>query len=434
MKRVKSVLLLAAAFIVFITAAAQRPIAAESKTVDFSGVKIGNARQLTTSDIVGAVLSFSADVQKISIACACWKNEDASFTYTIYPFEEDYDTSVQKEPVKTGTITYNTDGFQDIEWTEEEPLAKGVYVLEITNAGENGVQTGIRYDGEYEGQYVYENGIYTPDNSLRLQVVYTTSPEADYGELQKPETGQDESDPAPGAVMFFSDDEADTHFNESGNLIAPELQDGILRLNITAGSDPNIYIFASEDASTLLAEEYPVLLFKVRRSEGSPLTGQFFFNTVNFTGPSAAGAVSFAYEDTTDWQMIAVNLGNNTNYTGEIISYRYDPFSATEADCTIEIEWIAFFRSTAAAKAFNGDFTQFENEETPAPSSAEPETPAPTAAATPSATAGSATARATQAPSESDGGLSQTAIIVIVCVAAVIVIAVVVVIIIKKKR
>lgn len=43
MKRVKSVLLLAAAFIVFITAAAQRPIAAESKTVDFSGVKIGNA-------------------------------------------------------------------------------------------------------------------------------------------------------------------------------------------------------------------------------------------------------------------------------------------------------------------------------------------------------------------------------------------------------
>lgn len=57
-----------------------------------------------------------------------------------------------------------------------EPLAKGVYVLEITNAGENGVQTGVRYDGEYEGQYVYENGIYTPDNSLRLQVVYTTSP------------------------------------------------------------------------------------------------------------------------------------------------------------------------------------------------------------------------------------------------------------------
>lgn len=124
-----------------------------------------------------------------------------------------------------------------------------------------------------------------------------------------------------------------------------------------------------------------------------------------------------------------MHLGNNTNYTGEIISYRYDPFSATEADCTIEIEWIAFFRSTAAAKAFNGDFTQFENEETPAPSSAEPETPAPTAAATPSATA-----RATQAPSESDGGLSQTAIIVIVCVAAVIVIAVVVIIIIKKKR
>ncbi len=433
MKRVKSVLLLAAAFIVFITAAAQRPIAAESKTVDFSGVKIGNARQLTTSDIVGAVLSFSADVQKISIACACWKNEDASFTYTIYPFEEDYDTSVQKEPVKTGTITYNTDGFQDIEWTEEEPLAKGVYVLEITNAGENGVQTGIRYDGEYEGQYVYENGIYTPDNSLRLQVVYTTSPEADYGELQKPETGQDESDPAPGAVMFFSDDEADTYFNESGNLIAPELQDGILRLNITAGSDPNIYIFASEDASTLLAEEYPVLLFKVKRSEGSPLTGQFFFNTGDFSGPSASGAVSFAYEDTTDWQMIAVNLGSNTNYTGELISYRYDPFSTTEADCTIEIEWMAFFRSTAAARAFNGDFTQFENEETPAPSSAGPETPAPTAA-TPSAAARTATARATQAPGKSDGGLSQTAIIVIVCAAAVIVIAAVVIIIIKKKR
>ena len=120
--------------------------------------------------------------------------------------------------------------------------------------------------------------------------------------------------------MFFSDDEADTYFNESGNLIVPELQDGILRLNITAGSDPNIYIFASEDASTLLAEEYPVLLFKVKRSEGSPLTGQFFFNTGDFSGPSASGAVSFAYEDTTDWQMIAVNLGSNTNYTGELIS------------------------------------------------------------------------------------------------------------------
>ncbi len=412
-----------------ITSAALPSVFAETKTVEFSGVKVGNARQLSPSDIVGAVLSFSGDVEKLSVACACWVNSDASFTYTIYPFEQDYETSVGKDAVKTGTITYNTDGFQEIEWTADAPLPKGTYVLEITNAGENGVQTGIRYDGEYEGQYVYENGIYTPDNSLRLQVVYASAPEKDYGELEKPKVESSGKDNAPGAVMRFSDDEAESYFTPTGNQIAAQIEDNILVINITAGNDPNMYLNASEDAATLRAEDYPVLLFKVKRSEGSPLTGQFFFNTTDFGGPSAAGAVSFPYEDTVDWQMVPVNLGSNTNYTGDIISFRYDPFSSTEADCTVEIEWIAFFQSMEAAKNFNGDFTQFETA-TPSPSG---ETPTPAPATTATATAKTPAPAKTSNTSES-GGMDTTTVILIAVAAAAVVAIVVVLIIVKRKK
>jgi len=416
---------------IFILSSTAFPSFAQSKQVEFSGVKIGNARQLSPEDVVGAVLSFSADVQKISIACACWVNSEASFTYTIYPFEQDYDTSVGKEAVKTGTITYNTDGFQDIEWAEGAPLPKGIYVLEITNAGENGIQTGIRYDAEYEGQYVYENGTYTPDNSIRLEVLYASAPEKDYGELTKPKIEASGKDAAPGAVMRFSDDGAEEYFDATGSRIAAQIENNNLILDITAGSDPNIFLYASEEAAALDAEDYPVLLLKLKRSEGSPLVGQFFFNTTVFTGPSAAGAVSFPYEDTTDWQMVVVNLGSNTNYTGNIVSYRYDPFSLTEADCQVEIEWIAFFQSTEAAKNFNGDFTQFETETaSPSPSG---ETPAP-------ATAGKATAKSTPpsaaTPKGTDsGGIDQTTMILLIAgAAAAIIVIVVIVILVKKKK
>lgn len=419
--------------LIFVISSTALPaVFAETKTVEFSGVKIGNARQLSQEDVIGAVLSFSADVQKISIACACWVQTDASFTYTIYPFEKDYETSVGKDGVKTGTITYNVDGFQDISWEAEAPLPKGTYVLEITNAGMNGTQTGIRYDGEYGGQYVYENGIYTPDNSLRLQVVYASAPEKDYGELKKPEIDQSGKEIAPGAVMYFSDKEAESYFDATGNRITAQIENNILVINITAGSDPNMYLHASEDVAALSAEEYPVLLLKVKRSEGAPLTGQFFFNTTEFSGPNPAGAVSFPYEDRTDWQMIPVNLGSNTNYIGDIISFRFDPFSLTEADCQVEIEWIAFFQTMDAAKNFNGDFTQFETQT----SSPTPEEGTPSPSATAKATANN-TPQSSPSPAGRDESTISKTTIIILAAAGVAVVAIIVILIInrgKKKK
>ncbi len=416
--------------LIFVISSTALPaVFAETKTVEFSGAKIGNARQLSPEDVIGAVLSFSADVQKISIACACWVQTDSSFTYTIYPFEKDYETSVGKDAVKTGTITYNVDSFQDIDWEAESPLPKGTYVLEITKAGLNGSQTGIRYDGEYGGQCVYENGIYTPDNSLRLQVVYASAPEKDYEELKKPEIDQSGKDIAPGAVMHFSDKEAESYFDSTGNRITAQIENNILVINITAGSDPNMYLHASEDAAALSAEEYPVLLLKVKRSEGAPLTGQFFFNTTEFSGPNPAGAVSFPYEDITDWQMIPVNLGSNTNYVGDIISYRFDPFSTTEADCQVEIEWIAFFQTMEAAKNFNGDFTQFETQ-TPSPTPAE-------STSSPSATAKATASNAPQSSSPAgrdEGTISKTTIIILAAVGIAVVAIIVILIIINRKK
>lgn len=423
-----SKLLLGITILIFVISSTLLPaVYAETKTVDFSGTVIRNARQLTPSDVVDVVLSFSADVQKISIECASWNNAESSFEYAIYPFSTDYVSSVENEPVKSGTITYTENSYQDIEWTEDAPLPKGIYVLEITNAGLNEVLTGIRYDGEYAGQYVYENGIYTPDNSLRIQVVYHTVPEKDYGELTKPKVESAGSDTKPGALMRFTDDDALLYFSETGNKTAAKIEDGVLVIDITAGLDPNMNIQASEEASTLSAEEYPVLLLKVKRSEGTPLTGQFFFSTTNFAGPNPAGSVSFPYADTTDWQLIPVNLGNNTNYTGEILSFRYDPFTETEADCQVQIEWIAFFQSMEAAKNFDENATDPDPENPSTPTPTEAPTKKPETSETPKA------ASPTDSPDSAEGGLGTTGIILIL-VAGIVIAGIIILIIVKQRK
>lgn len=346
----------------------------DPKIVNFSGTDLNNARIFDEEDMSVCVASFSAAVRNISVRLAKMGTDPGAIEWALYAFEKDYETSILRDAIKQGSFEVNSDGYYDITW-EEEPLAAGVYVILFYNAVG---RTGLRYNGAYEGQYVIENDIYTPDNSVKMIVTYDTVPETPYGAIEKPIIDE-ENDIYPGGVMFFDEDGADSWFKAMSNFTENSIVDGYLQIKIAAeAKDPYLPIYARADVSDLDAQEYPVLLMKVRKSAGTPATGQFFFNTSEFKGWSAKGSVSFSYADTTDWQLVVVNFGSNTNFKGRMVSFRFDPFSTVESESTVDIAWMAFFDSVASATAFDGDFDKLYATPTPDPNATPTPTPVPT--------------------------------------------------------
>ena len=394
------------------------------------------AYAMNAEDIVGTHFSIAGDATFVGIGCPSWSDNVGSLTVSLYTFDTDYNTSVSKDPIATNEfVDFQDNGFLGFEFAESDPLTAGEYVLEVTDAyDDSGSGVGIWAQLPYEGQHFYENGEYNPGLSIRMAVVLTTPLEVPYGTLSGStsdgEDGEIDYIPYLDCLMRFSDDDAEYYYTI-------EITDeGYLQVDVGVGNDPQFYINLPSWVDGPTRDDYPVMLIRLKRSAGAPTSGEFFFNTTEFPGPSAGGSLTVQYEDTEEWQNAIVNFKTNKNFTGSLLSLRYDIVGAATEPCTFLIDYILFFSSPEAAAAFKHEDleTLLANQPTPEPATPTPEataTPTKAATATPKATASAAPSAGAE---EQEGGLSTGEIAAIVVCAVVVVGGIIVIIAVVNKR
>ena len=389
------------------------------------------AYAMNAEDIVGTHFSIAGDATFVGIGCPSWSDNVGSLTVSLYTFDTDYNTSVSKDPIATNEfVDFQDNGFLGFEFAESDPLTAGEYVLEVTDAyDDSGSGVGIWAQLPYEGQHFYENGEYNPGLSIRMAVVLTTPLEVPYGTLSGStsdgEDGEIDYIPYLDCLMRFSDDDAEYYYTIDGSMYIDNLEitdEGYLQVDVGVGNDPQFYINLPSWVDGPTRDDYPVMLIRLKRSAGAPTSGEFFFNTTEFPGPSAGGSLTVQYEDTEEWQNAIVNFKTNKNFTGSLLSLRYDIVGAATEPCTFLIDYILFFSSPEAAAAFKHEDleTLLANQPTP-----EPATPTPKATASAAPSAGA---------EEQEGGLSTGEIAAIVVCAVVVVGGIIVIIAVVNKR
>lgn len=401
---------------------------------NFSGAG-GAAYPLRDGETVATQFAIAADALFVGIGCPSWSDNIGELTLTLYKFNKDYDTTVAGNHMVQHTFeNYSDNAFIGFEFTEADPLKAGEYLIVISDAyDEGGSGVGLWTHNAYPGQAFYEEGVYNKALSARMYVQFKgTAPETPYGTLTpvQADEGNVNKDPFPflGAVMRFSDPDAEMYFSlvNAVSIGEAEIVDGKLQVPVLAGTDPQFYIDIQSALEPVVCEEYPIMLIRMKRSEGSPLNGEIFFNTTEFPGPTAGGSVAVDYANTTDWQDVIVDFSGNKNFKGELLSFRFDIVQSSTAEFLYEIDYILFFGTAAAAQGY--DISTL-----PTPSPTPVPTPTPEKTATPVKTDSAATP--TTKPTDEDkteGGMNPAVIIGIV--AAVVVIAVVAVVVIVKKR
>lgn len=404
--------------------------------------------QLKDSDVVGTHFSIAGDAVFVGISCPSWSDSNGNLTFSLYKFDTSYEKSVSAEPmIKHEFVDYPDNAFLGFSFPESAPLKAGEYIIEVTDGiDEVGQGVGVWAQQSYAGQHFYEDGEYNADLSLRMSVKLITPLEVPYGPLtanqeQKP-SGEIDYMPYFDAMMRFSDDDAESYYSADSSKLQYinniEInKEGYLSIDVGPGNDPYFYLNLPADADGPTRDDYPVMLIRLKRSEGSPKTGEVFFNTTEFPGPTGGGSLTMQYADTTDWQNVIVNLGSNKNFTGTLIDLRYDIVPEADQEYNYLIDYILFFSSKEAAAAFKHEDLETLLAQRPTPAPATPTvtpTDAPTKA--PGTATAKTTAKATASASNTKGdeGLSTGEILAIVICAVVVVGGVVAIIIILNRK
>ncbi len=422
---------------------------------NFSG-EDSMAYPMNPDDVAASHFSLAADVKYVGVSCPSWSDSEGNLTLSLYAFNKDYETSVSAEPiVKHEFVNYADNAFLGFSFPEGSPLKAGEYVIQASDAvpddaGEGGSGVGIWAQQPYAGQRFYENGEYNPSLSMRMAVEFLTEtePEVPYGTLtvSAPEGGNENIDYTPDldVILKFSDEGAEEYFTMDNAMFIDSLEitdEGYLAVEVAEGNDPQFYINIPGWVDGPSRDDYPVMLIRMKQTAGKVANGEMFFSTDEFPGPAAGGAVVVAYEDTTEWQNVIVNLKSNKNFNGMLQSLRFDIVGATNEPCSYLIDYILFFASTEAAEAYkHEDFEKL----TAARPTEEPATPEPEPSATPEVTQKPTASPVTSAPagtqtpaaSKESGGLATSEIIIIAVCAGIVVIsaAVICAVLIKRKR
>lgn len=401
---------------------------------------------LTAADIVGSHFSIAGDATFVGVACPSWSENYGYATLALYTFNKDYNTSVSADPIiKHEFENFGDNNFLGFEFAENDPLKAGEYVIEITDAYDDvGSGVGVWAQQSYAGQRFYEDGEYNADLSMRMSVKLITPVDPLYGKLTEDSSGGEpdgEIDYIPylDAMMRFSDDDAESYFTTEGSKFIDNLEiteEGYLSVEVGAGNDPQFNLTLPMTVDGPTRDDYPVMLIRIKPSKGVPATGEVYFNTTEFAGPSPGGSVSVNYTDNGEWQNVIVNLKSNKKFTGSLISLRYDIVGEAKEPCTFLIDYILFFSSVEAAQAFKHEDLEGMLANRPTPEPATP-TPVPTEAPTkaPAATQ-KATAKAspTAKVTEKESGLSTGEIAAIVVCAVIVIAGIVAIIVITNKK
>lgn len=166
-----------------------------------------------------------------------------------------------------------------------------------------------------------------------------------------------------GAHIFFSDE---TSYSCISRDDTRQIIDGYLNVYFEDQlKDPKFTIFAKEGLAALDLEIYPVLVMRARLSrvltEEDGIAQIFFYTTEQGEVGAEDRSMKFSLEQTTDWQLIIVDLNDNTffankEYGGMLQNFRFDPCrQAAGGEVTLEIDWIAFFDNKEVLEGFDGD-------------------------------------------------------------------------------
>lgn len=368
--------------------------------------KGGNsAHNMNTEDIIASHFSIAADATFIGVCCPSWSDNVGDMNVELYAFDKDYDTTIAGTPIATNLFeNYNDNDFLGFSFDSSDPLKAGEYVIRLLDAYDSsGSGVGVWKHGEYPGQELYQDDQHIPDSSLKLGVKFVTAPEGEpYGTLTGYSDAEVEINKVPNLdnmLIFNSEDMLE--------LITPGLgcqdftiEDGYLHIDVTPTNDSQFTIalpYWADD--TVYCEESKAMLVKFRRSEGSPLSGEVFFSTTMFAGPTAGGSVTADYQDTTDWQYAIFNFATNTKYTQEdatLNAFRFDIFVQENEEASFDIEYILFFDNKESAEAWDGNFEAIA---TPVPTQ-RPVTPTPPPTEVPTKAPATEAPKATDAPTE----------------------------------
>ncbi len=361
--------------------------------------------------------------------------------------DSDYKTyviDIAKANLDTAYALNGPDGIAQQAGSTDTPIS------ELTESTWQGTVTSLRLDCLYkEGK----SGMVPDGSEMYIEYIAFFGSEADAkafsasgpdrsGYVAPPTAAPiegDDANPNYDAVILFKEDgDWEDYISVDGNPInqmisegANEAGDAIL-FTVEKGNDPWVQLMPLVSVD---GEDWPVIQMKVRKSAGSPNSGQMYYTTDLNPNLGEAQTATIKYANTSDWQIINIDLNENKNdlCAGNYTILRLDVFTNSPDEYEFEIAYIAFFKSVDAAEQYvakGGDFSELASM-TPAPSEKTPtpvpatQKPTPTKAATPT-------------PAKKDDasktGMSTTTIVIIVVAAVVVVGAVTAFLLVKKKK
>lgn len=182
----------------------------------------------------------------------------------------------------------------------------------------------------------------------------------DYTEIKRVSITVNYVDPFPLDFSWvFDNPESVNNFGTKNKIAGVEYTEGTKSIKFVFGPeennkvvDPHIY-FNLPDPN-MLADDYPIISLLIRKSEGSPNYGDLYYRTDGSSGSWKKETIY--YENTTDWQIVTVDMSKIPEWKGTILHFRLDPFAECKKDDVYEIKYVASFSTVDAANNFDGNF------------------------------------------------------------------------------
>ena len=360
-----------------------------NKTVDLSGEIEGMAIDQSGDydSHVGCQFVIVSPALSVEVCCPTWSRPNGGFfTFSIYKFDTDYDTSLKAAPLKSMRYEeFDDNQWLILEFTETEPLAPGEYII-ILSEPEPGLPSGVWLDKSCPQQLCWTDGVIDPKHSVRSRVTFVGHPESYFGTPTEPkpetrdETEERSTAPYMDMTVFFNDPDWSYIFAET-SAVSFDI-DEIMVINVMPADDPWM-IIKFDDICTeqgVLVSKYPVMKMKVRRMDDSdPTVGEIFYLTDKSPNAKVGYSVRVDYQNTTDWQYVTIDFSAEKRCRDYLVGIRYDLYDHAPEGGGMEVEWITFFESAEAAEQFDGDFSKYlpEPTETPEPANTPGATDAP---------------------------------------------------------
>ena len=122
--------------------------------------------------------------------------------------------------------------------------------------------------------------------------------------------------------------------------------------------DPNFeYVFSNDDVLDASAYKYVAIKYRTE-TDRTGMMGEIYFHspTQGYKHPETHLTYSLASGNV--WTKVVVNAGEKADWQGEMVKIRFDFIEASNlpAGESMDIEYVAFFKTQAEAEAFDGDF------------------------------------------------------------------------------